>query len=236
MTSVNPRPTAVLLPGTGSDEVFVRSVFARPLAALGIELITPAPPRGTAVVAGTMALVDDLARTVSGPLLVGGISLGAHLATDWALGNPGRCAGVLAALPAWHGEPGHAPAAVAARACADLVDRAGLDTALATATHGVAPWLAAELDRAWRRHGDTLPASLRAAAAHPAPEPVRLRTLEVPVGIAACADDPVHPLAAAQVWAGALPRARVCETTLEAFGADREAVGRAAVLAWLRAR
>ncbi|PXY28155.1 thioesterase [Prauserella muralis] len=231
-----PHPAAVLLPGTGSDEVFVRSVFAGPLAAFGITLTTPAPAPGAAVVTGGLAALDAAAERAGGPVLVGGISLGAHMATEWALRNPRRCAGVLAALPAWNGAADRAPAAVAARHSADLVARAGLTAALAASVEGVAPWLAAELTRAWRRHGAGLADSLRAAAAHPAPELADLAALEVPVGIAACADDPVHPLPVARAWAAALPRAALCETTLAAFGADREALGRAAVLAWLRAR
>jgi hypothetical protein len=48
VTSAIPAPAAVLLPGTGSDEVFVQAVFARPLAAFGIGLIEPgSPPEGT---------------------------------------------------------------------------------------------------------------------------------------------------------------------------------------------
>src|SRR2546426_5776465 len=39
-------PVAVLLPGTGSDEVFVRRVFEIPLAAVGFRAITPAPRPG----------------------------------------------------------------------------------------------------------------------------------------------------------------------------------------------
>lgn len=231
MTSAMPKRAAVLLPGTGSDEVLVRSVFAGPLAAAGVELIAPPPPRGAAVVKGCLELLDEAAATAPGPILTGGISLGAQLGTEWALRNPGRCAGVLAALPAWNGEPHDAPAAVAARHSADLVARAGLDVALATSIEGVAPWLAAELTRAWRRHGNDLADSLRAAADHPAPRLARLAALTVPVGIAACTDDPVHPVAVARAWQEALPRAGLCETTLEEFGADREALGRAAVQA-----
>ncbi|NIJ12684.1 pimeloyl-ACP methyl ester carboxylesterase [Saccharomonospora amisosensis] len=236
MTSVMPQLAAVVLPGTGSDEVFVRSVFARPLAALGIELIAPPPPRGADVVAGSGRLLDEIAGTVEGPLLVGGISLGAHLATEWALRRQDRCAGVLVALPAWNGAADAAPAAVAASVSADLVAREGVAAALEVATAGVAPWLAAELTRAWRRHGKELAASLRAASVHRAPELARLPELKVPVGIAACTDDPVHPVAVAHAWAQALPKAVLRETTLAAVGADRQVLGRAAVRAWLRAR
>ncbi|MGW9306501.1 alpha/beta hydrolase [Saccharomonospora azurea] len=239
MTSVKPPRTAVLLPGTGSDEHFVRSVFSRPLAAVGVTVTAPPPPPGEDVVEGSLALLDRLADDADdadAPLLVGGISLGAHLATTWALANTHRCAGVLAALPAWNGPADAAPAALAARASADLIARHGVDAALDLATRGVAPWLAAELDRAWRRHGAGLAASLRAAAAHRAPALDELRTLDVPVGIAACRDDPVHPIAVARSWAAALPRTALVGTTLDALGADRESLGRAATLAWLHAR
>ncbi|WP_167121346.1 alpha/beta hydrolase [Amycolatopsis viridis] len=228
-----PQPAAVLLPGTGSDEVFVRSVFAGPLDAFGIRTHALAPPRGAAVTVGLLTALDAAAS--GGPVLAGGISLGAHLAAEWAVRHPGRCAGLLLAMPAWCGDPDDAPASLAARASADLVTRHGVAGALRLATAGVAPWLAGELTRAWQRHGDGLAAGLRAAAAHPAPTPDELASIEVPVGIAACTDDPVHPAGVAHAWAAALPRAAVVETTLAALGADRESLGRAALLAWLRA-
>ncbi|GAA5164290.1 thioesterase [Amycolatopsis dongchuanensis] len=228
-----PVTRAVLLPGTGSDEIFVRAVFAGPLAAAGIEAATPRPPAGDRLAVGFLTLLDALAE--SGPLLVGGISFGAHLAAEWAVRNPGRCAGLLLALPAWHGQPGDAPASLAARASADLVDAEGLEKALSLSIAGVAPWLADELTRAWRRHGDGLAAGLRVAASHPAPTLEELRTLEVPAGIVACTDDPVHPLGVAREWAAALPRAVLRETTLSELGADPGSVGRAVVEAWRQA-
>lgn len=228
-----PGPTPVLLPGTGSDEIFVRAVFAGPLRASGLEAVTPRPPAGEELAVGFLTVLDELAG--AGPLLVGGISFGAHLAAEWAVRNPDRCAGLLLALPAWHGEPGDAPASLAARASADLVAREGLETALRLSVDGVAPWLADELTRAWRRHGSGLAAGLRVAAGHPAPTLDQLRELDIPAGIAACTDDPVHPAAVAREWAAALPRAGLAETTLTALGADRESLGRAAVDAWLSA-
>ncbi|ASR35471.1 thioesterase [Prauserella marina] len=231
-----PRPIAVLLPGTGSDEVFVRSVFAGPLRALGIPLIAPAPPPGAAVTSGYLRILDEFAARARSPIVVGGISLGAHLATEWALRDPGRCAGVLAALPAWNGAPGSAPAATAATLSAELVSGSGVEAALRTAVAGVQPWLAVELARAWRGHGQGLAESLRTAAGHPAPTLRALEGIPVPFGLAACADDPIHPVEVARSWAAALPNARLYETTLTAFGADREVLGRAAVLGWLRAR
>jgi pimeloyl-ACP methyl ester carboxylesterase len=234
VTSDKPALKAVLLPGTGSDEIFVRSVFAGPLAAVGVEALTPRPPAGERLAVGLLTLLDELA--VDGPVLAGGISFGAHLAAEWAVRNPDRCAGLLLALPAWLGKPGDAPASLAAKASADLVDREGLETALELSLAGVAPWLADELTRAWRRHGEGLTAGLRVAADRPAPTLDELGELDIPVGIAACADDPVHPVAIARGWASAMPRAALQETTLTALGADRESLSHAAVTAWLSRR
>lgn len=235
---------AVLLPGSGSDHLFVASAFAQPLAMLGIRLIAPPPVAGSGVV---HALDDALCLAAQehadgnpGGVLVGGVSLGAHVAAGWAVRNPGRCAGLLLALPGWLGSPAGAPAALAALASADAVRRDGLDRTLAQvrATIGSTPsqrWLADELDRAWRGYGDALADSLRAAAAATAPTADELRGLAPPAGIVALSDDPLHPATVAQQWADALPRAAVVTTCLRAVGRDRAALGRAAVLAWLRA-
>ncbi|NBH06166.1 alpha/beta hydrolase, partial [Amycolatopsis sp. SID8362] len=96
-------------------------------------------------------------------------------------------------------------------------------------------WLRAELDRAWRRHGDGLAASLRVAAGRPSPTLAELSRLAVPAGIGTCTDDPIHPTKVASEWATALPRGVLGETTLTALGADRESLGRATVLAFLKA-
>ncbi|TWH19067.1 alpha/beta fold hydrolase [Prauserella rugosa] len=241
--SSSPAVHTVVLPGTGSDEVFTRRVFAPAVAACGGTLETPPPSPGAALVPEFLAAFDAAAARTDGPLLVGGVSLGAHLAAEWALRNADRCAGVLAVLPAWSGAAGGggdgdgngAPAALAAQASADLVEREGLERALRLSTEGVPAWLADELSRAWRRHGAGLVAGLRAAASHPAPTLDALAECRVPVGIVACTDDPVHPASVAHAWAGALPRAQVRETTLAAFGADPSTAGRAALDAWSRA-
>nr|WP_211346535.1 alpha/beta hydrolase [Actinokineospora cianjurensis] len=223
---------AVLLPGTGSDAMFVRSVFAGPLAAVGVTLRAPDPRPGKDLVRGHLEALD----ATTGPVLVGGISLGAHLAALWAARNPERCAGLLLALPAWTGEPGDAPAAVAARYSAADVRARGTETALAAAVAGVDPWLAAELSRAWPAHGAGLADSLLVAADQPAPTVADLASLDVPAGVACCTDDPIHPSEIARTWVDALPRAHLGTTTLAALGADRESLGRATVLAWLQAR
>jgi pimeloyl-ACP methyl ester carboxylesterase len=221
---------AVLLPGTASDDIFVRSVFESPLHAVGIRLVTPTPQRASDLVNAHFAILTEC--SADGPILAGGVSLGAHLAVEWALANPDRCAGLLLALPAWNGTPGDAPAAVSARLSASAVRTHGLDATLAAVE--AAPWLAAELERSWRRTGAGLAESLDIAATRTAPEISDLARITVPTGIAACSDDPVHPRSVAERWATTIPGARLCTTTLSALGTDRESLGRAAVLAWLR--
>ncbi|HEY0509411.1 MAG TPA: alpha/beta hydrolase [Blastococcus sp.] len=219
-----------MLPGTGSDEVFVRSVFDIPLAAVGVRTVAPAPEPGSSLASAALAALSSLAEE---PVLVGGISFGAHLAAEWAVRNPSLCAGLVLALPAWHGSPGSAPASLSARLSATQVRSLGVEGALADSA--MPPWLADELGRAWRGYGAGLADSLEVAASRSAPTLAELETLDVPVGIAACADDPIHPADVAREWAAALPRAAVCSTRLSVVGMDPEALGRAAVQAWLRA-
>jgi pimeloyl-ACP methyl ester carboxylesterase len=224
---------AVVLPGSGSDERFIRSVFASALAGVGVELVAPAPRRGAGVVAGYRAALDAAGP---GPVLVGGISFGAHVAARWAAGaERGRVAGLLLALPAWTGPPSvTTPAVAAARWTAARAREGGVAAAVAE-TAGAPPWLRAELGRAWAGYGAGLAPALEAAAAEPAPTEAELGALDVPVGVAALVDDPVHPLAVARRWHAALPRSALVTSTLAVFGADPGALGRAAVLAWLRA-
>jgi pimeloyl-ACP methyl ester carboxylesterase len=233
VTYDSPRQTvdkAVLLPGTGSDDVFVTAVFAQPLAEVGVRLTTPVPVPGPGLADRHLADLDEAAA--DGPVLVGGISFGAHVAAEWAMRNPDRCAGLLLALPGWHGVPDDAPAARAALASAAAVDAHGLAATLAATAADAPPWLAAELDRAWSRHGGRLADSLRAAARRPAPTLAMLGRITGPAGVAACADDPIHPLSIAQAWAAALPTGVLRTSTLAALGADRESLGRATVSAW----
>lgn len=225
---------AVLLPGTGSDDVFVRSVFEVPLAAIGFRTLAVRPEPGPGIGAAYLAALDE--ASAGRPVLAGGVSFGAHVAAEWALRNPARCTGLLLALPAWSGDPGDSPAAVSARLGADAVRANGVDAALREVAESVAEWLSAELGRAWRGYGPGLADSLRVAAGRPAPTLAELGKLEVPVGVAGCVDDQVHPLAVARDWAEALGRAELCTTRLDIMGADPEALGRATVLAWLRAR
>lgn len=226
---------AVILPGSGSDDHFVRSAFAGPLAALEMDLIVPPPPSGRDVIAAYREALDRAALGCE-ELIVGGISLGAHVAARWAAEPGRRLAGLLLALPAWTGPPGAAPAALAARLTATQVRSGGVAAALASAAAGAPPWLAAELARAWPRYGEGLASVLETAAAEPGPSIGELAGLNVPTGVAALVDDPVHPLEVARLWQELLPRSALVTARMATFGDDPETIGRAAVLAWLRAQ
>ena len=217
-----PVETVLLLPGTASDEVFVRSVFADPLSQVGAVL---AAPRVRTLSERLTALENAF---TGHPIVVGGVSLGAHVAAAWAARNPGKCAGLILALPAWTGDPDGAPAAQAAKVSAEIVRNQGLGTALGNTTG----WLHDELSRAWRAYGDQLVPHLEEAAVSTAPTLDELKTLDVPTGIVGCTDDPVHPIEIAREWANALPRAVLTTTTLDAYP---HALGRA-VQAWQQAR
>ncbi|GAA5116384.1 alpha/beta hydrolase [Pseudonocardia adelaidensis] len=224
-----------MLPGSGSDARFVRSAFQPALDVWGITLEAVAPRPGGDVVAGYRAALDAAAGG-PGPFLVGGVSLGAHVATAWAAERaPAGLAGVLVAMPAWTGAPDGAPAAAAARATAAQVRVGGLAAAVAAARAAGPRWVADELARAWAGYGPGPGDALDAAAAQAAPDRALLGSLTVPVGIVALVDDPVHPLATARTWARALPRAAIRTTTLGAVGADPAVLGRAVLPAWQQA-
>ena len=154
-----------MLPGSGSDERFIRSVFGFPLAGIGIELVS----RLRHVVELTSSPDIVTPSTPSGPARCswGGISLGAHVAARWAsTAQPGRVAGLLLALPAWTGAPSDAPAALTASLTAAHARAGGVAGAVAAAA-GAPSWLTAELGRAWAGYGDSLADALEAAAAEP---------------------------------------------------------------------
>jgi pimeloyl-ACP methyl ester carboxylesterase len=238
------------MPGSGSDEVFVAAAFTRPLGALGLRLVAPRPAPGASVVAGYLEAFDTALESDPEPdprsgaepgagVIVGGVSLGAQVAVCWAADRAARGlrgpAGLLLALPAWTGEPGDAPAAVAARATSEALRRDGLVATVADARANTPEWLGAELARAWTRHGDALAESFETTARTPGPTREQLAGLRVPVGLVGLLDDPVHPIDVARHWQALLPRAALVTTTLTAMGRDPETLGRAAALAWSRA-
>ncbi|ORW94230.1 alpha/beta fold hydrolase [Mycolicibacter terrae] len=220
--------TAVLLPGTGSDDDYIRRAFAAPLQQVGVELVAHRP-QPEQLVAGYLAALDAAAR--SGPIIVGGVSIGAAVGAAWALQHPGQVVAVLAALPAWTGAPDAAPAAQAARYSAAQLRREGLPAVVAQMRATSPAWLADELTRSWTAQWPQLPDALEQAAAYVAPSRAELAALAAPMAVTAAVDDPVHPLQTASEWVAAAPRAALCTVTLEQIGADPAALGAACLTA-----
>jgi pimeloyl-ACP methyl ester carboxylesterase len=222
--------TAVLLPGTGSDDDYVQRAFAAPLRAAGAVVVTP-PPHPDRLIDGCLSELDDAAR--GGAIVAGGVSIGAAVSVNWALANPTRAVAVLAALPPWTGAPDTAAAAQAARHSADLLRRDGLASATAQMRASSPPWLADELARSWAAQWPSLPDAMEEASRYASPSHADLQRLTVPMGVAAATDDPVHPLAVAREWVAAAPRAALRTVTLDEMGTDPSVLG-AACLAALR--
>lgn len=158
--------TTVLLPGTGSDDDYVQRAFSGPLAHVGAVLMNP-PPRPDRLIDGYLAALD--AAACEGPIAVGGVSIGAAVAAAWALAHPDRTVAVLAALPAWAGAPGEAPAALAARYSASRLRADGLAATTTQMRASSPPWLADELTRSWGAQWPHLPDAMEEAAAYVAP-------------------------------------------------------------------
>lgn len=217
-----------MLPGTGSDDDYVRRAFSGPLRLAGAELLAPRP-RPDGLISGYLAALDAAAG--GGPIVVGGVSIGAAVAVAWALRRPGRAVAVLAALPAWTGSPDDAPAALAARHSANELRRDGLAMVTAQLRASSPAWLADELIRSWTIQWPLLPAALTEAAGYVAPTRADLATLAVPLAVAAAVDDQVHPLAVAAEWVAAAPRAALCTVSLDQIGADPTALGEACLTA-----
>ncbi|MGV0992796.1 MAG: alpha/beta hydrolase [Mycobacterium sp.] len=218
----------VLLPGTGSDDDYLRRAFSGPLERAGAILVA-VPPEPGDLLRGYASAVE--AAAADGPIAVGGVSLGAAFGATWALANPTRTVAVLAALPPWTGLPDDAPAARSARHTAATLRRDGLDGVVAAMRASSPGWLADELERSWRRQWPGLPDAMAAAAGYPAPDTAALGRLAAPMGVVGCSDDAVHPLQVAQHWVQSAPRAALRTVTFGEFGPNPEALGAACLAA-----
>lgn len=220
--------TAVLLPGTGSDDDYVYRAFAGPLHGVGAVVATPAP-QPARLIAGYLDALDDAAR--NGPIIVGGVSIGAAVTLAWALAHPGHAVAVLAALPAWSGAAQSAPAALSARHTAQQLRTEGL-VATTTQMRASSPaWLADELARSWLGQWPDLPDAMEDAARYVAPSITEMGRLSVPMGVVGATDDPIHPLEVALEWVAAAPRAALRTVSLDDFGPKPELLGSACLAA-----
>ena len=222
--------TAVLLPGTGSDDDYVYRAFAAALHDAGAVVVAP-PPQPDRLIDGYVADLENAARL--GAIAVGGVSIGAAVAVNWALAHPARAVAVLAALPPWTGSPNTAPAAQAAKYSADVLRRDGWVSATSQMRASSPAWLADELTRSWVGQWPSLPDAMEAASRYVSPTCAELERLTVPMGVAAATDDPVHPLEVGLEWVAAAPRAALRTVTLDEMGVDPSVLGAACLAALL---
>ncbi|WP_328354592.1 alpha/beta fold hydrolase [Mycobacterium sp. NBC_00419] len=216
--------TAVLLPGTGSDDDYVYRAFSAPLHRAGAVVVAVAP-QPKSLVSGYLWALDDAAR--HGPVAVGGVSIGAAVAAAWALAHPERVVAVLAALPPWTGDPNQAAAALAARHTAHQLRTDGLAATTAQMRDSSPAWLADELTRSWLAQWPQLPEAMEEAARYVSPTTAEFERLGVPMGVVGATDDPIHPLEVALEWVSAAPRAALRTVTLDEFGPQPSLLGAA---------
>lgn len=241
LTATGPEdaPAWVVAHGVGSSPRFVGEAFSEAVVGSGHRLVTydlrghgarrpvTDPSRHT-----VDAHVADLAAVVGRvrPVVVGGVSLGGHVAAFLAAAAPEVVPTALACLPAWTGRqpPGVGPhAAVAAAVAAD-----GIDGLLASfrEDRAMRPWLREVLLRDWPTHdAASLAAALRALDGGLAPSERDLRSLTSPLAVVAWPDDPGHPIEVGRAWAEWAPRAVLGTLTLGALDDDVGALGRTAV-------
>ncbi|MGA9871809.1 MAG: alpha/beta fold hydrolase [Rhodococcus sp. (in: high G+C Gram-positive bacteria)] len=218
---------AVVLPGAGSDARFAADAFASAFATAGTTTQT-VDPDPTGVIAGYERALDDAARE-HGPIIVGGISIGAAVAMSWALEHPDRVVAVLAALPPWIGVAGDAPAALSARLTSHRLNTEGLGPATAAMASSTPPWLAETLTRSWASQWPDLPGALREVADYTAPSVDELRRVRVPTALVGAVDDPVHPFDVAEVWHREIEGSALASVTLDQIGRDPGVLGRCAM-------
>jgi pimeloyl-ACP methyl ester carboxylesterase len=234
-------PAVVVAHGVGSTAEFAARCWSGCVEA-GYRLVTydlrghgdstPLPDPADHALGRHVADLAALAGEV-GARVVGGTSLGAHVAAGYASSGAALDA-VLLAIPGWLGTPaGTANAAVAAE-----IEATGVAATLAriAGEPDVPRWVVIELDRAWTRHDPaSLVAAFRAVAADGAPDLAALRRTSAAAGVVGLVDDPGHPFAAAEAYAAALPRAALESLTLAEWGERRSILGDAALAACRRA-
>ncbi|WP_049773281.1 alpha/beta fold hydrolase [Segniliparus rotundus] len=225
-----PVPVAVALPGAGSGAAFMSELFGPAAAKAGLPFV-PVDPDPNAVRASYEQALDDAARE-HGPVLVCGFSIGSHIGADWASRHPDQCAGVLACLPAWLGDPSGAAAAENAKHTAKLLREQGLEHSLRAMQAGSPPWVAHRLTLSWTAQWPGLPSAFDEVSRTAVPTEAALRALSAPVVLGAALGDPVHPAEAARHWLAVLPRGAIVERDFAEVGLDPSAFGHAVFETW----
>lgn len=206
--------TAVLLPGSASTSEFMHRAFAEMIAQCQVLPWTPATGDARANAADLAIALQDLPEDE--PLLIIGVSVGAHAAAWWASAEHRPQTGLVLAMPAWTG-PADEVAAMTGVA-AERIARHGIETELAGLQRQFpGDWVTEELVSAWATLPEAeLVRTLHQTARSSAPTVELLRTITSPTLVVGLRNDPLHPWSVAQLWAKTIPAATL-------IGLDRDA-------------
>ncbi len=181
-------------------------------------------------IAGFADDVAALIETLSGPVVLGGISMGAAIACRLAVIRPDLVRALVLVRPAWVTEAAPANMAPNAEAGA-LLSRLPADQARAAFAKGAtarrlaeeAPDNLASLTGFFDRAPQDATVRLLTAISADGPgiAPADLRALNLPALICATAEDAIHPAAHAEALAALIPQARLAH--LPPKGRDKPA-------------
>jgi pimeloyl-ACP methyl ester carboxylesterase len=174
--------------------------------------------------------VAALAETCGGPVVLGGISMGAAIATRLAVTRPDLVRALVLVRPAWVTEaapPNMAPnaevGALLARLPADKAQAIFADSVTARDLAAAAPDNLASLKGFFTRAPHDATASLLTAISADGPGITRadLTALRLPVLVCSTSEDAIHPAAHANALADLIPQARLVH--LSPKGRDKPA-------------
>lgn len=208
---------AVLSHGAGSTANFLARAF--PPERLGVAHCYYVEDQ-TGDAALIRAQLGHVADRITAPVILGGVSLGGHVAAELLASSerPASAVAGLVCLPAWLGPPDDV-AAMTAAAAADVSAR-GVNAILEELDPR--DWVVTELRDAWRNRNESrLAAELQKASQQPSPHFTELADLTLPVGVVGLANDPLHPIDAADAWLEALPRSAMSTMARDEAATDR---------------
>lgn len=196
-------PVAVWAHGAGSSATFLSRAF--PSDRLGVAESVYLDDR-TGDVSAIEASLRKAVESRPGPVVLGGVSLGAHAVARSLSDPPANVVGAILCLPAWTG-PAAFVAGLTATA-AEAINRLGIYGVLSELPED--DWVTRELADAWSERSDAeLVAELERAARQPGPSVEQLRSISVPVAIVGMTDDPLHPASVAAQWGREIARSDV---------------------------
>lgn len=181
-------------------------------------------------IAGFADAVAALIETLPGPVVLGGISMGAAIATRLAVIRPNLVRALVLVRPAWVTDaapanmaPNAEVGALLARLPADQARAAFANSATATRLAADAPDNLASLMGFFTRQPQADTARLLTAISADGPGilPADLAALRLPALVCGTSEDDIHPAAHAAALAGMIPGAR--RVDLPAKGRDKPA-------------